>query len=604
MKTKKLLSLLLALMMMLSVVPMYASAAEPIALTASNITTFPTVSGTIYYGQTVGEALTLIGGEVQYNGEVVPGEFVHTNPSERPTGGGTVAMRASFTFNPADTENYTGFSVRYSRDVTYMVLPTTPIYVDENSKPYIENTEVEAGTKLSDISIIGSAVKNPYYSEESRFLPKTWTWANPDTIVEKSGYFDVVLKGDNKNYNNLTHSIYINIAGSIIVPIIDVSEVVLDYDKDRTGKDLNFDCAKAYVANDDGSTTQISGAFSVPDNAKDVVLSVGKYDMPAIFTPTDTEKYATVEFTVPVTVNKGQMKFVDENGNEIVPEITVPYGTTFGDIHYYLESYVAGDDAVSIGMVGIENANNTRCETGTYTASLINRTDSNYERTEKEFKIIVEAKKLEPTVKSDTKGYYVVDDSGTYKVQGTFDVYIDGELYKSGVKYLEKVAYVPETSGTHEIKFVYKPVENDNFAIENEIKDTFAINLVHKLTSSDNVGTFGDFRNGTAIKLVANIAAENFAGWKVTNAAGEEVDLGLDNTSVKATITMPDYDIHVEALEKNASSGGSGGIFDMDFGDLSEGDSEWAIINIIRNIIAMFKSFLQQLIETFQSIGD
>ena len=42
----------------------------------------------------------------------------------------------------------------------------------------------------------------------------------------------------------------------------------------------------------------------------------------------------------------------------------------------------------------------------------------------------------------------------------------------------------------------------------------------------------------------------------------------------------------------------------MDFGDLSEGDSEWAIINIIRNIIAKFKSFLQQLIETFQSIGD
>ena len=42
MKTKKLLSILLALMMMLSVVPMYASAAE--ALKATNVTQWPTVS--------------------------------------------------------------------------------------------------------------------------------------------------------------------------------------------------------------------------------------------------------------------------------------------------------------------------------------------------------------------------------------------------------------------------------------------------------------------------------------------------------------------------------------------------------------------------------
>ena len=192
------------------------------------------------------------------------------------------------------------------------------------------------------------------------------------------------------------------------------------------------------------------------------------------------------------------------------------------------------------------------------------------------------------------------------KVQGTFDVYVDGKLYKNGVKYLEKVAYVPETSGTHEIKFVYKPIENDSFAIVNEIKDTFAINLVHKMTASENIlSGYGDFAYGTAVEISANLTAENFAGWKITDAKGNEVTLdGVDNSKTTITITMPDYDIHVEALEKNTTSGGSGGIFDMDFGDLSEGDSEWAIINIIRNIIAMFKSFLQQLIETFQSIGD
>ena len=127
---------------------------------------------------------------------------------------------------------------------------------------------------------------------------------------------------------------------------------------------------------------------------------------------------------------------------------------------------------------------------------------------------------------------------------------------------------------------------------------------MHKLTLGDNVlGKPGDYRYSTEIELSANSTAENFEGWVITDAAGNTVDLGVDLIATKITITMPDFDIHVEALEKNATSGGSGGIFDMDFGDLSEGDSEWAIINIIRNIIAMFKSFLQQLIETFQSIG-
>ena len=115
----------------------------------------------------------------------------------------------------------------------------------------------------------------------------------------------------------------------------------------------------------------------------------------------------------------------------------------------------------------------------------------------------------------------------------------------------------------------------------------------------ENMLERGSFADAAAAAKVRKILAQTAA-----DAAGNTVDLGVDLTATNISFTMPDYDIHVEALEKNASSGGSGGLGDIDFGDLSEGDSEWAIINIIRNIIAMFKSFLQQLIETFQSIGD
>ncbi len=65
MKTKKLLSLLLALMMVLSVVPMYASAAEPIALTYTNIAIVPpSVSpDEMAYGDTW-SVLTITGGKL------------------------------------------------------------------------------------------------------------------------------------------------------------------------------------------------------------------------------------------------------------------------------------------------------------------------------------------------------------------------------------------------------------------------------------------------------------------------------------------------------------------------------------------------------------
>ncbi len=595
MKTKKLLSILLALMMMLSVVPFYASAADPITLTEANVTVWPIASGEIYFGQKISDGITLSGGEVQYDGVVVPGLFEFTDASFVPTSYGS--QLGNITFIPEDSSAYQGFVVETAWDVVYQVKKTTPVLVDENNPPVA--TRVEEGAKLSTSTISGGLMKNPYNESEPKVAAGEWEWANRRTVVTESGYYEAEFYV--KGYEGVTMMVYVGINGDIIET--SVSEIPsipeLIYDGITTWNDIAL---SGGIAVEKDTTNVVEGTFAITDSWKWQVIEAGTYEIDVTFTPNDTEAYTKVEFKIPVTVNPAPIKFVDENGAEIVPEITVPYGTKYNDIARLLNPYIKGPEYVYFAMGDLSSQ---LCANGTYTVTATAPSDgAHYEDTELTFKIVVESKVINPKVYSSTEGYYVYDNSGVYHVEGTFDVYIDGDLYKSGVKYLEKVAYTPETSGTHEIKFVYKPVENDNFAIENEITATVTVNLTHKLTSSDNVGTFGDFRNGTAIELVANIAAENFAGWKITDAKGNEVTLdGVDNSSTKITITMPDYDIHVEALEKNATSGGSGGIFDMDFGDLSEGDSEWAIINIIRNIIAMFKSFLQQLIETFQSIG-
>lgn len=597
MKTKKLLSLLLALMMMLSVVPMYASAAEPIALTEANVTVWPTASGEIYFGQKISDGITLSGGEVQYDGVVVPGLFEFTDASFVPTSSGS--HLGNITFIPEDSSAYQGFVVETAWDVVYQVKKTTPVLVDENNPPVA--TRVEEGAKLSTSTISGGLMKNPYNESEPKVAAGEWEWANRRTVVTESGYYEAEFYV--KGYEGVTMMVYVGINGDIIETSVSEIPSIPEqtYDGITTWNDIAL---SGGVAVEKDSTNVVEGVFSISDAWKIKVIETGSYEIDATFIPNDTEAYTKVDCKIPVTVNKAPIRFVDENGEDIVPEITVPYGTKYNDIARLLNPYIKGPEYVYFVMGDLESQ---LCENGTYTVTATAPSDgAHYEDTELTFKIVVEPKVINPKAYSSTEGYYVYDNSGVYHVEGTFDVYIDGELYKSGVKYLEKVVYEPETSGTHEIKFVYKPIENDSFAIVNEIKDTFAINLVHKMTASENIlSGYGDFAYGTAVEISANLTAENFAGWKITDAKGNEVTLdGVDNSKTTITITMPDYDIHVEALEKNATSGGSGGIFDMDFGDLSEGDSEWAIINIIRNIIAMFKSFLQQLIETFQSIGD
>lgn len=601
MKTKKLLSILLALMMMLSVVPMYASAADPIALTEANVVTWPTIEGEIYWGQKLSDGFTVVGGVVTADGTadgtVIPGKFEFINDEYVPI---TTSEFADLRFIPDNTQEYEGFEVENTTNVIFEVKLVTPVLVNENDVP-VASSVASVNARITTSTLTGGTVKNPYTGE---VISATWVWVNRRDKVAESGYFSAVCSAG-LGYEPIYMDVYVSIAGDAPATKVEVNpsfvENEISYDPNITWGMLQLTGGKTVVSE---TGTEIAGTFAVSDEYKDKTIAVGERTLPIIFTPSDSTQGIGCVCQIPITVKPASIKFVDENGAETVPEITVPYGTKIGDVDNLLEKYAKGPEVISIG---IKDCSETDvCATGTYTAILTPINDSNYEKTELPFNIIVEAKKLNPIIKVSTDGYYVQDSSGTYKVKGTFDVYVDGKLYKNGVKYLEKVAYVPETSGTHEIKFVYKPIENDSFAIENEIKDTFAINLVHKMTASENIlSGYGDFAYGTAVEISANLTAENFAGWKITDAKGNEVTLdGVDNSKTTITITMPDYDIHVEALEKNATSGGSGGLGDIDFGDLSEGDSEWAIINIIRNIIAMFKSFLQQLIETFQSIGD
>ena len=543
----RIISILLIIFMFSITIPV-AFAAQT-SLSSTNITQFPTVNGTIYYGQTVGNSLTLSGGEVQYNGIVIPGEFVHTDPNFMPTGGGTVAMRASFTFNPADSTNYSSFSVRYSRDVTYLIQPTTPTLADENDKPVVE-IEVEPGTKLSDITISGGKIQNPYYPEESRFISKTgWTWVNPDTIVDKSGYYDAIIKGDNKNYTDITYSVYVEVKGSVLVPTIDKPEIVLSYDGISVYSDINFDEAKAYITNEDNSITEIAGKFSVSDYYKDIVIQLGEYDIDAIFTPNDTTAYASVDFKQALTVNKGTVKFVDESGEEIVPEITLPYGFKVGDdLNGYLKEYL--NVSASFNYTETEGYGELIVP-GTHEYEVkTSSSDKNFEGTTLKFKVTVNQAELELKVKDVVGGKQIYIEGGdTYHLNGNFDVkyFIDGKEAGTieGVKFNETFEVKQDKSGVYTYEIVYNEAENDPYKVTKVTAAADDIKLQHSVKINGNepvVYTYGE-------KVTVTAPAHEkpyyvFTGWGNSAFAPAEDDGEVVDT---ITFSMPDEDVELEA---------------------------------------------------------
>lgn len=634
MKTKKLLSLLLALMMMLSVVPMYASAAE--ALSASSVTQWPTLSyknadGKMYFGQTEAEALIINDDEIVIDaaGNQVAGHFTFKDVDKIPTNG--TGKKLNLTFVPDNLEEYTGFNKMFS-SVLYDVETVTPVPVDENDTIPVA-AEVEAGATLSTSTLSGARYINPYNANESGILAREWEWSatNPSyyTVINESGYYEALFA--HAGYTPIYKWVLVRIKGDTSevkmstkiteLPTIDGKVVVGD-----NWSDVKLIGGKAVGMNGE----EVSGIFSILRTTP--INNASNYSSDITFTP-DDERYASSIATISVTVEPAPIKFVDSNGTETVPEITVPYGTKLkdGDMAYYISqagcTVVAGKDGCYYGATDADgyifgtSGSGEAPEVGTHYYEFIARpyttvgVTSNYEETVLKLKVNVtplEAEmKLDTTPIKGTDGFELwvwhKDTNVATNPQGTFTVYLDGAVYKDNVKYGEHFTWQPAESKVYEFKATYTPVENDPFTIA-DFTLTRDIKLTRKLTASENIlSGYGDFKYGTAVEISANLTAENFAGWKITDAQGNEVTLdGVDNSSRKITITMPDYDIHVEALEKGATGGddSTGDDSDGGLGDLTQGDSDNPIVNIFNNIIAWFKNIINTIIEMFRSIGD
>lgn len=541
------LSVLLALIMVSVSVPI-AFAADPVTLTSSNVTAWPTVSGEIYYGQKINEGVTLSGGEVQYEGTVIPGHFEFVDPELRADMG-----IPNLKFIPDDTTSYAVSEIGYAWDLMFTINKTTPVFVDANSVPVA--TEVaSAGTLLGKSKISGGQVMNPYYPEESVALGYTWSWVNRREPVTKSGYYEAQLGGG--MYNTITTMIYVKIAGDTPETSIEEAPTFprIEYNPDITWADIPLTGGKAVI----NGNEEVAGTFTISETWKNKVPEIGSYNVSVVFTPDDLSKASVYTMLIPVTVNKAPIRFVDENGNDIIPEITVPYGTDFNYIPQLLKPYVKGAEYTLISLGDLENTKVT--EGGIYTITASAPSDgANYEKTELSFKIIIEKKKISPKLYAEPGKLYIEDTSGTYRPEGTFTLtyYIEGEKQGTieGIKYLERFDWNPTKSGNYRYEIVYvDATENEHYIIE-PFNATNALTLSWAFKAPGAVeGTKYPYGSEVALEAPATDPTKEdkpfygFVKWEDANGNTGLTEEELANREI--TFTMPDGDVELNATYK------------------------------------------------------
>ncbi len=547
---QKTVSLFLAVFMISAVAPFAFAATE--TLKAANVVSYPTLSykneeGKMYYGQSLDEALIINDDEVVNDaaGNQVAGHFEFRKPEYIPTPG--TDYKLDIKFIPDDQEAYSTFT-KLKSSLIYSVEAVELVPVDENDTIPVA-TEVESGALLSTSTLSGAKYTNPYNSDEPNVASRTWEWVTPSTVVNESGYYEAMFIP--AGYEKIIAQVYVRIAGEI--PETTITEVptvpTLTYDGVTTWGDVTLEGGKAELKIEG---TEVNGTFSVTDYWKTRTVNVGSYEIDVVFTPTDPEAALPYSLKIPVTVNKAPIKFVDENGNEIVPEITVEYGTKFYDVVRLLQPYVKGAEYTALSLGDLEYK---ECEDGTFTVTASAPSDgAHYETTELSFKIVMAKKEINPKLYSTTGKLYIEDQSATYSPTGTFtlEYTIDGveQTPITGIKYNEHFDWNPTQSGDYEYTIIYNEAEEERYIID----DFTASNAVTLSWGFSATGSLdGEYQYGSEVTLEAPAtdpekADKPYYGFvKWVDANGNTGLSEEDLESREISFTMPDGEVDLDA---------------------------------------------------------
>ncbi len=584
------------IMAALTLIPAFAED-EPIPLSESNVVSSPTIEGTIYPTQRIGDYLTITGGKVTTdgteNGTIITGSWEFIDPDHIPAASGQRGLDIRFV--PDNSDLYTSFEMRI-----YYTISSFPLEID-GAMPIVD---VASNTMFNKITMLSSyKFKNGITGEEVNDA-YALTWGSPRQRVSQTGYYAVTIRIS--GYENLVTYVYVRVDGDESAPPIAEFPTVdpITYREGLKASDLTIHM----------ETTSGSYALSEPDQE----LKAGNNSVTIVFTPADDSQ--NINITISVKVEKGNASFIDENGEPIVPEIPLTLEQcTLGSLRIMLERLKANCGTFKIGDINIEGIElrhqlnscdftlENKAEGYTATAKLKSQENNNYTSTV-QFKIVIVKKVVTPRITRYINTDELIIDGLNYtdKLGGTFKVYADGELIKStenGVTYLTGFKWRPAKSGTYKLKAEYTPADDDicvitGNVIENEV--TVALKWTVKGENVNFASTTAQY--GTNVTVLQRLG-DNFNGWEFYDENGKkyanpEKELGMRyDPTVPSTVnfTMPDHDVTVKALDKTQINlpGGDG-----NFSDFLEGLKQW-----FTNLFAKLKALLQAVEQLLSVVG-
>ena len=561
MKTaKKILTLALALVIVAStvVIPSVPTASAAPSITAADVTEWPTVTqtGDVYAGQSITDKLTLSGGKIEKGGEELTGTWsISYNLSTSKAG--TFPVTFSFT--------YVYYGSRYGYTLTapiekasYTVKKITLELYDE-----LTATSLKSGDKLGESILVGGTVKSGL-----GLANYGWAWSNADQVVTESGYYEAYCKASSDVYETLTVQVYVTVSESVSHSKIEVAPSIADFEYDPAIKWENIEIDNGKVVDAD-TGKEIPGKY-VFDSYMSGIPSATTHNVKLRFVPDDPNSATSFRTEIKVKVSQAVCRFVDENGNETIPEITlgnmvannnqsIRNSVVSGQLKTYPESaeikfyniygtypFVnkAGTTQEVQVLISCPGAYTYNCKSSIVTIKV------NIVRTEYTGNLILSTSGNTVTMKigegnSSTNNFQNLD--------GYYHIYVNGEHYTT----TNSMPYTCTTikSGKYDFKVVYEPKDENYLAtIKNEMTGSVELSLGWMFNAKGATNSYGgrdvymsNVKQGTEITVTAAPSQnknEKFAKWKVVEG---ELPKGTDLSDETITVVMPDSNLKIEA---------------------------------------------------------
>lgn len=450
-------------------------------------------------------------------------------------------------------------------DTTFPVIDRSAadIYLYKSIKPVSEQDVISTGTRLGDFTFnkIGTSIRQAKpdgsgYLKTYLATKLTVEFVNKDTVIETAGTHTepvlIYVTADPSIWIKIEYTFDAEQASGIPPATITMNPVIespVKYTENMKVSALKLS----------GGEANVEGVFSFTE--PDKALFVGTNQVSVTFTPADPTQAEAVTFTIPVTVEKGDI-VVQE-----APTFTYVYSNrtlrNLGTSGAEIQSGIVEPSTVKWDFVGKTGLSGDASDplalqvldAGTYTVTARATAGSSFNTGFFPVNVVIKAdetKAFPLQVALEGNELHIKADTtyGGYGGKGTVTYTVNDTVVAENADPTVEVVYAIPESGDYTVKAEYTPAENDNYIYKPATQTVKAV-LPRTVTVNGGSGS-GSYKPGDTVRVEFDQASlkkyYEFKGWKITNAEGETVDVGVEDlTQTSISFTMPDEDVTVEA---------------------------------------------------------